>query len=306
MTQQSANAADSSGEPLPGMSLRELAVPGVIAAATIIAAVVAGFATGVGGNSAVGNVLDLSARSSSLVSGLSDWLPLGFAFGAGMVATVNPCGFVMLPAYLTIYVSDREAAADVSAGRRLNKGLLVSGALGLGFVVLFGTVGLAVSAGARQVATAFPWIGFALGFMLAGLGAYILAGGKLYTGAASQVASRIGDPRDSSLRGYFLFGISYAVASLSCTLPVFLGLVSSSLASGGVASATGQFLAYALGMAFVIGVMTMAIALFKGALVSQLRRAMPYVNPFSAGLLIVVGGYLVFYWLTEGGLAAKF
>ncbi len=308
MSQQSAaaNSADSSGQPLPGISPRALALPGIVAAASIAAALIAGFTVGAGGNSAVGNVLDLSARSSSLVSGLGDWLPLGFAFGAGMVATVNPCGFVMLPAYMTIYVSDQEAAANVSARRRLSKGLLVSGGLGLGFVVLFGTVGLAVSAGERPVATAFPWIGFALGFIMAGLGAYILAGGKLYTGAASQVASRIGDPRDASLRGYFLFGISYAVASCSCTLPIFLGLISSSLATGGFASATGQFLAYALGMAFVIGVLTLAIALFKGALVNQLRRAMPYVNPVSAGILIVVGGYLVFYWLTEGGLAAKF
>lgn len=306
MTQQSANAADSSGQVLPAVSVKALALPGTVAAACILASLVAGIATGPGDNRATGSVLDLSARSSSLVSSLGDWLPLGFAFGAGMVATVNPCGFVMLPAYLTIYVGDQEAVADVSARRRLGKGLLVSGAVGLGFVILFGTVGLAVSMGARPVAAAFPWIGFALGFILAGLGAYLLAGGKLYAGAASQVASRIGDPRDSSLRGYFLFGISYAVASLSCTLPIFLGLISSSLASGGVASATGQFLAYALGMAFVISVMTLAIALFKGALITQLRRAMPYVGPISAGVLIAVGGYLVFYWLTEGGLAARF
>ena len=103
-----------------------------------------------------------------------------------------------------------------------------------------------------------------------------------------------------------MFGISYAVASLSCTLPIFLGLVSSSLATGGTLAAAGQFLAYALGMTFVISILTLAVALFKGAIVNQLRRAMPYVAPVSAGILIVVGGYLVFYWLTEGGLAAKF
>jgi hypothetical protein len=27
---------------------------------------------------------------------------------------------------------------------------------------------------------------------------------------------------------------------------------------------------------------------------------MPYVQPISAGVLILVGGYLIFYWLTEG------
>ena len=304
MAQQS--AAMPSDEPSQGVTARALALPGLIAAASLAAALVAGFAIGTGANTTVGNVLNLSSRSSSFVSNLSDLLPLGFAFGAGMVATVNPCGFVMLPAYLTLYVSDQDSSAKVSAGRRLSKGLLVSASLGLGFVILFGTVGVVISAGAQQVASVFPWIGFSLGFIMAGLGAYLLAGGDLYTGAASQAASKIGDPRDASLRGYFLFGISYAVASLSCTLPIFLGLISSSLATGGFLSATGQFLAYALGMAFVIGVLTVAIALFKGALVSQLRRALPYIAPVSAAILIIAGGYLVFYWLTEGGLAAKF
>ncbi|MDP9167427.1 MAG: cytochrome c biogenesis protein CcdA, partial [Actinomycetota bacterium] len=27
---------------------------------------------------------------------------LGLAFGAGLVAALNPCGFAMLPAYLTL------------------------------------------------------------------------------------------------------------------------------------------------------------------------------------------------------------
>ena len=35
-------------------------------------------------------------------------LPVGFAFGAGMVAAVNPCGFAMLPAYLSLYLGARE------------------------------------------------------------------------------------------------------------------------------------------------------------------------------------------------------
>ncbi len=287
------------------ISFRSSALPIGAAAAAIIAALAGGFAVGTGANTAVGQVLSASGSSTSLVSGIGNWLPLGFAFAAGMVATVNPCGFVMLPAYLTMYVSDAEASVNARFSQRLAKSLYVSAALGLGFVLLFGVVGLTISAGATSVAKVFPWIGFSLGFIMAALGAYLFAGGKIYTGAASQLASHIGDPRDSSLKGYFLFGISYAVASLSCTLPIFLGLVSVSLSQRGLAYATGQFLAYALGMTFVITILTIAIGVFKGALASQLRRIMPYVNPISAGILIVVGGYMIFYWLTEGGLASN-
>ena len=67
-----------------------------------------------------------------------------------------------------------------------------------------------------------------------------------------------------------------------------------------------QFIAYALGMAFVIMVLTVSIALFKGAMVNQIRRVMPYLNSISAGILIIVGGYLIFYWLTEGGGGCRY
>ena len=30
--------------------------------------------------------------------------PLGLAFAAGLVATINPCGFAMLPAYLSFFL----------------------------------------------------------------------------------------------------------------------------------------------------------------------------------------------------------
>lgn len=291
--------------------LDKLWVPGLVALSVIAAALIAGFAIGPGGNSVIGQFLTVSGESTSRLSNVGVWLPFGFAFGAGMVATVNPCGFVMLPAYLGMYVGDAQNAESRGAGRirvaqQLIKALYVSAALGLGFVILFGTVGFLISAGARSVADVFPWLSFTLGFLMAGLGAYLFAGGKLYTGAAQSAASKIGDPRDQSLRGYFLFGLSYATASLSCTLPIFLGIVTASLATDGVVGAAGQFLAYALGMAFVITVLTVSIAIFKGALVNQIRKIMPYLNSISAGILIIVGGYLVFYWLTEGELARNF
>ncbi len=295
----------------PAFKLGKFWLPGLAAAGVIAAALIAGLTIGPGGNSIIGQFLTVSGESTGTLSDVGVWLPFGFAFGAGMVATVNPCGFVMLPAYLGMYVGDDSGVVDNDRGkiqmsRQLVKALYGSAALGLGFVVLFGSVGLTVSAGARSVATIFPWISFVLGFIMAMLGAYLFAGGKLYTGAAQSAASKIGDPRDQSLKGYFLFGLSYATASLSCTLPIFLGIVTASLATDGVVGAATQFVAYALGMAFVIMVLTVSIAIFKGALVNQIRRVMPYLNSISAGILIIVGGYLIFYWLTEGELARNF
>ncbi len=294
-----------------GFNPKNLPIPATIAAAVAVVALVAGLIVGPGANGFIGGALSYSSDSAGLVGNIGSFLPLGFAFAAGMVATVNPCGFVMLPAFLTMYLTDQQGDSSSDGSTRslsqsLIKALYVSAALGAGFVLLFGGVGLAISTGARSFITIFPWVGFFLGFIMAGLGAYLFAGGKLYNNRAQSAASKIGKASDTSVKGYFLFGVSYAVASLSCTLPIFLGLISSSLASGGVAEATGQFLAYALGMTFVITVLTIGIAVFKGAMVNQIRRIMPYVHPISAGVLILVGGYLIFYWLTEGEVSRNF
>jgi cytochrome c-type biogenesis protein len=294
-----------------GFNTKKLPIPAAIAGAIAVLALIAGLVVGPGANGFIRGALSYSSDSAGLVGNIGSFLPLGFAFAAGMVATVNPCGFVMLPAFLTMYLTDQQG--DTNSGksgrglsRSLIKALYVSAALGVGFVLIFGGVGLAISSGARSFITIFPWMGFFLGFIMTGLGAYLFAGGKLYNNRAQSAASRIGTASDTSVKGYFLFGVSYAVASLSCTLPIFLGLISSSLASGGIVEATGQFLAYALGMTFVITVLTIGIAVFKGAMVNRIRKIMPYVHPISAGVLILVGGYLIFYWLTEGEVSRNF
>ncbi len=271
----------------------------------LVAAAAAGLAVGAGSNTPVGRILSLSSSSSNFLGDFGALLGFGFAFAAGMVSTVNPCGFVMLPAYLGLYVGSQSGEAEAAVQTRLLRAGSVSLSVGLGFVVLFGTVGIALTAGAQSIVGIFPWVGLGVGAVLTLLGGYVLAGGKLYTSFASQTASRIGDPRDASTKGYFLFGISYAVASLSCTLPIFLALVSSSLATGGFASAATQFIFYALGMAFVITILTVSVALAQGTITAGLKRVLPHMNLISAVLLLLAGGYIVFYWLTEGGLAAE-
>lgn len=276
----------------------------------VVIAFVTGMLQGPGANDTVGNVLGIQSTSTTWVANLGDLLPFGFAFIAGMVAAVNPCGFVMLPAYLTIYLRDEsdvdEGSSLTGVAKRGTKAIYVSLAMGLGFVALFGSAGLLVSASQELVKEALPWIGFTLGILMALLGAYILVGGKIYTGIAQQMADRVGDPRVSSLGGYFLFGISYALASLSCTLPIFLSVVTSSFGRDGFLSGLVQFVAYAGGMAFLITIVTIGIALFKSAILGPLRRSMQYVERVSAVILAVVGAYLVFYWLTEGDLSTYF
>ncbi len=249
-------------------------------------------------------IYTLSQLASTWLGRVADFLPLGYAFGAGMVATVNPCGFAMLPAYLGLYLGrGEERFAQTSATRRFAQALVVAAAVSAGFVVLFGVAGLVIAAGGYFVVGAFPWIGLSVGVLLVALGLWLLTGRTLYTGFSERLAARLGNPGQKGMRGFFVFGIAYGTASLSCTLPIFLSVVGSALAVQGFLSAVTQFVSYALGMGLVIVVLTLALALFKRTMVVALRKTLPYFQPLNAVLLLLAGVYIVYYWLTVGQLA---
>jgi len=248
----------------------------------------------------------LQELATQWLTNLSALLPVGFAFGAGIVAAVNPCGFAMLPAYLSLYLGNQEAGFEKRSplGRAL-RALAIGGVVSLGFVLLFGVAGVIVSAGGSVILGTMPWVGVVIGAALILMGLWMLAGRTLYTGVFERFAGRVGDPRSMSIRGFFLFGLAYGLASLSCTLPVFLAVMGGSLASGSFASGAGQFVSYGLGMTSVLLILTLALALFKGGVVSRLRSIAPYVQPISAMLLLVAGAYIIFYWwpILMGGAA---
>jgi cytochrome c-type biogenesis protein len=232
------------------------------------------------------------------VSTLAALLPLGYAFGAGMVATVNPCGVLLLPSLVAFYLG--RAEEELSAPRRAGKALLLGLMATLGFVPIFAAVGLVIGAGGRALAGAFPVGGMLVGVALVGLGLWLaLTGQGFGILAASGAMGRV-ELRDD-LRSLFLFGVGYAVTSLACTLPIFLVVAGSALAAGGPLAAAGQFVSYALGMGSVLTVVILAAAFFQSAVQRSVRRVVPYVHRLSAAFLIGAGLFLVKYWLSAGG-----
>jgi len=231
-------------------------------------------------------------------------LPVGYAFGAGMVSTVNPCGFAMLPAYLAFYLGTGDVGFyERSAAFRTVKALMIALTASAGFIVLFAIVGSVVSAGGSFVVPAMPWIAVIIGVGLVILGITMLAGHTVYAGFMARLAARIGHGGSGSVRSFFLFGVAFGATSLSCTLPIFLMVVGSALATGGFLSGLVQFVSYGLGMSFVLIVLTLGIALFKeGIIVGRLRRAIPYMQRVAAVLLVVAGAYIVYYWLFKAEL----
>ncbi|NOZ06443.1 MAG: cytochrome c biogenesis protein CcdA [Chloroflexi bacterium] len=243
-----------------------------------------------------------------------DYTLLLYAFSAGMVATINPCGFAMLPAYVSYYLATGEGeTVGQSAGTagsvatiqefdgtmpRLLRALVVGGTLTAGFLVLFALAGTLISLGAYVLVSLMPWFGLFIGVGLVLLGIWLLLGRHVRVPGLPQ--PEVG--RGRGLRSNFLFGMAYGLVSLSCTLPVFLVVVGSAFTLQGAATSLTQFLAYGLGMGLVLMALTLSLALFEGVLVGHLRRLMPYIERAGALLLLGAGGYIIYYWLTAGQL----
>jgi cytochrome c-type biogenesis protein len=226
-------------------------------------------------------------------------LPVSYAFGVGMLATINPCGFVMLPSFAAFYLtarSDGEGSTARRLGRALVMGLLVS----LAFVVTFGVAGLAIAGGGRFIVEWVGWAGVAIGLALIALGSYQLATRRsLFAGFTSGVRSQ----RRSSLGGVMAFGVAYAVASLGCTLPVFMIVVGSIfIGAGSYLESVLRFVEYALGMGLVLTLVTVGVATARVQTVRTVGAVLPYVESAGNVLLLFAGAYLVWYWSTQGGL----
>ena len=152
-----------------------------------------------------------------------------------------------------------------------------------------------ITIGFRVLIAAIPWVAIIIGFGVIGLG-IALAGGYEVTFALPKVN------RTGGGRGYgsiFLFGVSYAVASLSCTLPVFLTVVATQVTRGSLVSGLATFLAYGAGMAVVLLAVTVALAVGKRSLVAWLRGSARYIGRLSGVLLIIAGVYIVWFWFVS-------
>jgi cytochrome c-type biogenesis protein len=216
-----------------------------------------------------------------------------FYLTLGMVATVNPCGFAMLPAYLSYFLGlDGDGAAVPRAS--VAQAVQVAGAVAAGFLAVFALAGAAVELTSLPVYENVPWVAMAIGVALCALGVALLFGLEL----SVRLPKLDRGGRERTAGSMFVFGASYAIASIGCTLPLFLSAVAGTVNRESVLDGLVVFGLYALGMTLVLLAVTVAIALARTSLVRFLRRAQQYVGRVSGGLVALAGAYVAYYgWL---------
>lgn len=217
---------------------------------------------------------------------------VGLAFAAGLVAALNPCGFAMLPAYLLLVVRGQGSGAG-SGAAAAGRALAATAGMALGFLTVFGAFGVLTVSAATTVQRWLPYATVGVGVVLIGLGVWLLSGREL-----SALTPRSLGPRwapTARLGSMYGYGVSYAIASLSCTIGPFLAVTAAGLRGGSVVTGVAIYLAYSAGLTLVVGVLAVAAATASTAMVDRLRRVLPFVNRIGGALLLLVGLYVAYY-----------
>lgn len=218
-------------------------------------------------------------------------------FTAGLLAAFNPCGFAMLPTYLTYFLG-LDADEDPTLARSVLRGAKVGIALTLGFLSVFAVFGLLfeviLSSDASNTVQNWLWLVTMIsGIAIIALGAAMLRGfqptlnlPKLQMGTGSREVGSM-----------YLFGVSYGVVSIGCTISLFLVVMTTAFAQEDDVAfgSLWAFSAYALGMGSVIVFLTMALAAGRSGVAGRMRSMLPRINRISGGLLVVAGIYLTNY-----------
>jgi cytochrome c-type biogenesis protein len=211
---------------------------------------------------------------------------LALAVTAGMLAAVNPCGFALLPAYLSLLVAGNDRAGVIG------RAVTTAAAMTVGFVTVFGLFGLVLAPVAGQIQQHLPWFTVMLGVLLAAMGGWLLAGRDL-------PGLRLRIPGQGSVTrtwpSMIAYGMAYAAASLSCTIGPFLAIVVASARTGSALQGAALFVAYAAGMGLVVAGAALAVALAHASALGRVRRLAPVISRIAGALLLAAGSYVAYY-----------
>ena len=215
-----------------------------------------------------------------------------YSFILGIMAAVNPCGFVLLPTYLVYYLGTELNREDENKTTTLRRGLSVGMAVSSGFIGLFLIVGIISRAFTTVISENAKYAALVIGIALVAMGIAMLFGWKLPI-AQPDVSMQ----RKRTTWNMFLFGIVYAIASIGCTIGLLISVILGSINRHGFVSGVISIVLYGLGMGLLVTSLTVALAFARVGLVSTIKKSFKWFDKVSAVFVVLTGLYLSWYWL---------
>ena len=213
-----------------------------------------------------------------------------YSFILGVLAAVNPCGFVLLPTYLIFFLGTREEP-NLDTSQRLRRALVVSSGISIGFLAIFFVIGVISRLFTQWIEMNAKYASLAIGIVL------VVGGARMLTGWTPKFAlPEIGGVQTKTFRATVIYGVAYAVASIGCTIGFLTTAVFGSIALHGFVSGVLSILLYGLGMAMLVTALTVSLAFAKTGIVVIIKNRLNLIQRLGAILVTLTGIYLVFYW----------
>ena len=209
---------------------------------------------------------------------------LAFAFTAGVLSIFSPCGYALLPGYVSYYLG-----SDLSLVRAVVGGLACT----LGLVTVFSVVGALASSLGALMPQLIPLLDILAAVILMVLGVAMLRQANIpYIQLNVRPTTRRG------LAGLYMFGLVYGIAGVGCSAPIFLSVllfaVSESWLNGVL-----TFTVYAIGMGVPLVLTSILVAEAKVMLIRRISGATERLHKLGGTVLILVGLYLFYtYYVT--------
>lgn len=210
---------------------------------------------------------------------------------AGMLAAFNPCGFAMLPAYLGALILGQSE----NAAQNYRRAVYFSVGMATGLIAVFAGFALLIAPFTSAVEAYLPYITLAMASILAVTGVALLWG-KSFALTGLFRPSLAPNTRFLSQVGY---GVTYALASLSCTIGPFLAATTLALRSGSFWNVLATFVTYGAGMAVVVFLLALLTASSHQNVISAMKRNATIIEKIMGALLVLIAVYLATYGIFE-------
>jgi cytochrome c-type biogenesis protein len=245
---------------------------------------------------------EASANTSSVFLNFSDLLRSGISFSAGLVAVFNPCGFALLSVYFASFLNRNKRIEYKNNSSKyflkIYDPIYVSTVVMIGFVIIFFIFGITLSAGFYAIKNTFSYFGLIISIFLFAYGFFILSGGNIYFNKLQKIANLLDSKNTNSSKFYFIYGLSYGITSLSCTLPIFMSIVFSLSNMSKIEFLLRDFILFSVGTWVALLSVSFAL-LFLNIIVQKIKFFLSIYKYISSLVLIISGSYLILYWLSD-------
>ena len=196
-------------------------------------------------------------------------LALGVAFLGGLLISLTPCVYPMIPITIAVIGNQASRGGQASAAEGRWRGFGLSLVYVLGITAVYATLGVIAAKSGREFGFLLqsPWVRLGVAAVFVALAASMFGAFNIQLPAALQ--TRLSTYQGGGTAGVFVTGLFAGIVAGPCTAPVLIGiLVAIGSGAVGVRGGFALMTAFSLGM----GVLFVALGTFSG-LLSALPRS---------------------------------